>query len=161
MAGVDRPNTLGALLGRWQGPGEGHYPTIEPFRYVERVSIEPVAGKPVLSYRQRTWRPDTRTPMHSEIGYLRPAGDDRVELLLVQPTGFAEVHVGRFDGHVLDLELASLARTPTAKHVRSVRRRFVVDDDVLAYDLWMAYADVPQTHHLHAELRRTGRRDRR
>lgn len=149
------PNGLEPLLGGWQGPGEGHYPTIEPFRYVERVSIDRLAGKPFLSYRQRTWRPDTQAPMHSETGYLRPVGDDRVELLVVQPTGFVEIHVGRFDGRVLDLQQVSLARTPTAKQVRSVRRRFVVVDDVLAYDLWMAYADVAETHHLHAELRRT------
>jgi len=32
----------------------------------------------------------------------------------------------------------------------------VLDGGTLVYDLWMAHADTPLTHHLHAELRREG-----
>lgn len=143
---------LRALLGSWSGGGEGHYPTIEPFRYRETISFGH-AGKPFLVYQQRTQHPDSGAPMHTETGYLRPV-EDGVELVLAQPTGLAEIHVGGWDGQALELHTREVARTPTAKPVRSVRRRITVEHDVLVYDLWMAHADTPETHHLHAELYR-------
>lgn len=49
---------LGALsvfLGAWEGVGEGHYPTISPFRYFERVTFDhmespssPTSSAPVM-----------------------------------------------------------------------------------------------------------------
>lgn len=143
---------LRELLGSWSGEGAGDYPTIEPFRYRETVTFGH-AGKPFLVYQQHTSHPDTGGPMHTETGYLRPVADG-VELVLAQPTGLAEIHVGGWDGDALEFHTREVARTPTAKEVRSVHRRFVVDGDVLVYDLWMAHAATPDTHHLHAELYR-------
>jgi hypothetical protein len=152
---------LAGLLGTFEGDGEGDYPTIEPFRYRERVVFGHV-GKPFLTYQQRTWHPDTDAPMHTEFGYLRipgPAPADapdptRVELVIAQPTGIAEVQEGTLADGVLRLETTTVGLTATAKDVRSVRRTFTLRDDLLVYDLWMAYAHVPDTHHLHAELHR-------
>lgn len=141
------------LIGTWSGEGRGDYPTIEPFRYRETVTFGH-AGKPFLVYQQKTTHPDSGAPMHTETGYLRPASDGHVELVLAQPTGLAEIHLGGWEGDALELHSVEVARTPTAKDVRSVRRRVVVAGDVLRYDLWMAHADVPETHHLHAELTR-------
>lgn len=141
------------LLGAWEGEGAGHYPTIAPFRYVEQVTFSHV-GKPFLAYIQRTWHPDTRAPMHAEVGYLRAVGDGRVELVLAHPTGIVEVEEGSFDGAELELATTTVGRTATAKDVRSLRRRFVLAGDTLRYDVWMAHADTPETHHLTAELRR-------
>lgn len=146
---------LAGLVGTWQGRGTGDYPTIEPFVYTEEVAIGHV-GKPFLTYRQRTRHAETGDPLHTEMGYLRPAPDRGIELLVVQPTGIAEIHEGTIgaDG-AIELDGTSLGLTATAKRVSAVRRRFSLGGDVLAYDLWMAYADVPMTHHLHADLRRT------
>ena len=144
---------LAQLLGTWEGSGQGHYSTIEPFGYRERVTFEH-PGKPFVEYRQWTRHADDGRPLHREFGYLRPVDGGTVELVLSQPTGFVEVHAGRFDAGVLDLRLVTLARTPTAKDVRSVRRRFVVDGDVLTYDLWMAHASDVEEHHLSARLER-------
>jgi hypothetical protein len=155
---------VAGLVGTFEGDGEGHYPTISPFRYRERV-VFAEQGRPFLTYQQHTWHPDTDAPMHTEAGYLRVtgpgaadgglSGTSRVEFLVAQPTGIVEVEEGTLADGVLTLATTTLGRTATAKDVWSVRRTFALRDDLLVYDLWMAYAHVPDTHHLHAELRRT------
>jgi hypothetical protein len=148
---------LAALVGTWRGEGEGAYPTIAPFRYREEVEFVH-DGRPVLAYRQRTWRIDADVPMHAESGFLRGQIDGRAELVIAQPTGFGEVATLalREEGGalVLDGARAPLQRTPSAKHVTDVRRRFRVAGDELTYDLWMTYAGHDDTHHLRAVLRR-------
>ena len=148
---------LAALVGTWRGEGEGHYPTIDPFRYGEEV-VFAHDGRPVIAYRQRTWRLDTQTPMHAESGYLRGQMDGRAELVVAQPTGLVEVAtlaLREEDGAVLlDGDRAQVVGTPSAKLVADVRRRLQVDGDVLTYDLWMTYAGHDDTHHLRAVLHR-------
>jgi hypothetical protein len=95
--------------------------------------------------------------MHTESGYLRHTGsidEDAAELIVSQPTGFAEIHAARLEAGVLDFALLSLSAAPTAKPVRQIRRRFELSDNRLAYDVWMAHAETPLTHHLRAELNR-------
>jgi hypothetical protein len=145
---------VAGLVGVFEGEGRGAYPTIAPFRYRERVSFTHV-GKPFLAYQQRTWHPEHGTPMHAESGYLRLPAADRVEFVLAHPTGIVEVEQGSFGGGVLTLVTTSIGLTDTAKQVRSLRREFVLDGDLLTYDVWMAYDSVPETHHLHAELQRS------
>ena len=148
---------LAALVGTWRGEGEGDYPTIAPFRYREEVEFAH-DGRPVLVYRQRTWRIDADTPMHAESGYLRGPMDGRAELVVAQPTGYGEVAtltVHQDDGAlVLEGARTTLTRTPSAKPVTDVRRTFRVDGDTLHYDLWMTYGDHEDTHHLRAVLHR-------
>jgi hypothetical protein len=148
---------VAGFVGTFEGDGAGDYPTIEPFRYRERV-VFGHAGKPFLSYRQRTWDPRTQAPMHAETGYLRlvPSGDEttRVEFVVAQPTGIVELHTGSLAAGVVALTSTLVGATESAKPVHAVRRRFHLDGDRLTIDLWMAYAHVPDTHHLHAELRR-------
>ena len=55
---------------------------------------------------------------------------------------------------MLDGARAALQRTPGAKDVRDVRRRFRLDGDALHYDLWMSYAGHEDEHHLRAVLHR-------
>ncbi len=149
---------LAFLLGEWEGPGEGHYPTIEPFTYTEHLTFGHV-GKPFLTYQQRTWGPDG-TGMHVETGYLRVPGlaADRhghvVELVLSMPTGVVEVHTGTVvDG---DIALASslVGLTPTAKRVDATERRVRLDGELLVVDFAMAAVGEDMAHHLHSDLRR-------
>jgi hypothetical protein len=148
---------LTGLVGVWRGTGEGHYPTIAPFTYREEVTFGH-DGRPVLRYAQRTWRSADDTPMHVEAGFLRAPVDGTVELMIVQPTGFAEVAMLRViddAGQVaLDGGHATLTRAPSAKEVLDVRRRFELDGDELRYDLWMTYAGNVDEHHLRAVLHR-------
>jgi hypothetical protein len=144
---------LSELLGTWMGHGQGHYPTIADFEYREEIVFTQV-GKPFLAYRQRTWDARSGDPLHTEMGYLRPGGDGRYELIIAQPTGLADVYSGTGHDGVYDLHCDQVARTPTAKPVLAVRRRFEIHGDRLAYDLWMAHAETPMSHHLHAEFER-------
>lgn len=148
---------LAGLIGTWTGEGEGAYPTIAPFRYREEVEFLH-DGRPVLGYRQRTWRIDGSAPMHAEAGYLRGPIDGRAELVVAHPTGITEVatlsvHDGD-GGLVLEGDRARIGRTPSAKDVVDVRRSLRLVGDHLHYDLWMTYAGHEDTHHLRAVLRR-------
>ena len=155
LPGVDLHPALAPvapLIGKWHGRGRGDYPTIEPFEYFEKVGFQAPPGKPFLVYRQHTEDLDG-APLHSETGYLRmtPQGP---ELVIVQPTGLAEVHTGRLQGQTLEFYSKAVLATPTAKPVSEVARRLSVDDETLSYTLDMAYQDVPLTRHLEAVLTR-------
>lgn len=146
---------LRTLIGSWQGTGHGDYPTIEPFDYGEEVVIGHV-GKPFLTYRQRTWNLLTGALMHAETGYVRIPHPGRIEVVLAHPTGIVEVEEGTYGDGVARLATTTVARTSSAKDVRSLRREFRQRADELAYDVWMAHADTPETHHLAATLSRVG-----
>jgi len=152
---------LRGLLGTWRGEGNGSYPTIEPFRYLEEVRFWHV-GKPFLGYEQRTRDASTRLPSHTESGFWRVVPDaDRdadaptpIEMVLAHPSGLTEVSAGELAGRRLTLSSLTIARTPTAKEVTAVERRFVLDDDVLSYEVLMAAVGQPLQLHLTASLQR-------
>lgn len=144
---------LAFLLGVWRGRGDGEYPTIESFSYLEEVTFGHV-GKPFLTYVQKTRDADSGQPLHAESGYLRAIGGDRIELVIAQPSGIVEIHSGRVAGGTLDLVLDVVHTAPEAKSVTDVKRSIGVDDDVLHYTVSMAAVGRPLTHHLAARLER-------
>lgn len=144
---------LAFLLGTWVGEGQGHYPTIEPFRYGEEVRFSQV-GKPFLAYTQRTWSLEDRRPLHSESGYWRPKPDGAVELVMALPTGHVEIDEGRLEGTTVTLSSRLVARSGSAKQVTALTRTVVVDGDVLRYVVAMAAVGEALQEHLTAELHR-------
>lgn len=144
--------SLAFLIGTWRGRGRGEYPTIENFTYEEEVTFGHV-GKPFLVYHQRTWSPGG-DPLHTEHGYLRPGGVDGPELVIAQPTGVVEIHVGPLTGTKLEFRARSVALSPSAKSVTAVSRTIEVLDGVLRYRLDMAAVDQPLQFHLEAALER-------
>lgn len=143
------------LLGTWRGTGAGRYPGIDDFEYGEEVRLWHY-GRPVVAYTQRTWSPRNGAPMHSEMGYWRPAGEGRVELVLAHAFGIAEVQEGTIEGGRIELRSRSLTSTSTANEVRAVARTFVVSGDTLSYELHMAFGDQDLRPHLEATLHRSG-----
>jgi len=123
------------LLGEWHGEGQaagagGDHRFGQWMRFAHD-------GRDFLSYESRTWRltddgaivgPDTR-----ESGFLRPRGDDDVELLVTSPEGLLELYVGRARTTTSwELTTDVLARTPDGPDVvRAVRLYGIVEGALL------------------------------
>ena len=148
---------LAPLLGTWVGRGEGKYPTIQPFEYLEEVVFSHV-GKPFLAYAQKTKAVADGKPLHAETGYLRVPQPGHVELVLAHPNGITEIEVGNYSvtGDRIDVELSTTAigLTPTAKEVTALGRSLRVDGDELSYSVRMGAMGQPLQDHLAAVLRR-------
>lgn len=145
---------LAFLVGTWRGDGRGEYPTIEDFEYEEEAKYAPGPDKPFLVYTQRTWSRSSGEPLHSEVGFLRPAGAGRAELVIAQPTGIVEVHTGSIQGGHVHFRAGKVETTPTAKDVTDVERHLRVENGELRYRLSMAAVGQPLTVHLEATLAR-------
>lgn len=145
------------LLGTWKGRGEGHYPSIESFGYVEESTFSHV-GKPFISYVQKTRDSVTDAPLHSESGYIRPQEEYLAELVLAQPSGIVEMHKGSIESSknacVIYFESIDVRVTPSAKEVTQVSRLIKIEGDSLSYDVSMAAVGEPFQHHLKALLKR-------
>ncbi len=148
---------LAPLLGTWVGQGEGSYPTIQPFQYLEEVVFAHV-GKPFLAYSQKTRAVADGKPLHAETGYLRVPQPGRVELVLAHPSGITEIEVGTYSvtGDRIDVELSATAigLTPTAKEVTALGRSLRIDGDEFSYSVRMGAVGQPLQDHLAAVLRR-------
>lgn len=151
---------LAPLLGMWEGSGNGEYPTIDAFAYLEWITFSHV-GKPFVAYTQRTRHPETSAPMHAEAGYLRVPRPGSIEIVMAQPTGLAEIYEGAVVGGdvplVIDVRSTSINSTSTAKDVRITERTISVTGDDLRYTFRMAAVGQPLQHHLSATLHRVGR----
>ena len=146
-----------SLLGTWKGRGEGHYPSIESFEYVEEATFNHV-GKPFIAYVQKTRDSETNAPLHSESGYIRPQEEYLAELVLAQPSGIVEIHKGSIESSknacVIYFESIDVRLTPSAKEVTQVSRLIKIEGDTLSYDVSMAAVGEPFQHHLKALLKR-------
>lgn len=145
--------SIGFLVGTWRGHGRGEYPTISDFVYSEEVTFGVVPGKPFLVYTQRTKGADGG-PLHTEAGYVRPAGPAAAELVIAQPTGVTEIHAGPVEGQSIEFSAHTVGLSPTAKEVTAVRRHLWVEADDLSYRLDMAAVGQELQFHLSATLHR-------
>ena len=147
------------LLGRWEGAGVGGYPGIEGFRFGEEISFSH-NGKPYLIYSSRTWLLDDEgnlgRPSHLETGFWRPQPDNKLEVLLAHPTGFAEVYYGEISGTKIEMATDAVVRTSSAKEVTAGRRLYGLIGADLGYAYDMAAVGQPLQAHLSAQLKRTG-----
>ncbi len=147
------------LLGRWEGAGVGGYPTIDSFRFGQEISFSH-NGKPYLSYVSRTWllddAGDIGRPLAMETGFWRPQPDNRLEVLLAHPTGFAEIYYGEISGTKIEMATDAVVRTSSAKEVTAGRRLYGLIGADLGYAYDMAAVGQPLQSHLSAQLKRTG-----
>ncbi|MDI3385329.1 FABP family protein [Streptomyces sp. B-S-A8] len=149
------------LLGRWRGRGEGAYPTLDAdFAYAQEVTFSH-DGRPFLRYEARAWLIDAASddaplrPAARESGWWRLQPDGRVEALITQPTGIAEIASGHAGDGTVDLTTHQVATTPTAKPVEATRRRYTLTaPGTLTFVHDMAAVGRPMQHHLAARLHR-------
>ena len=156
------------LLGEWEGVGTGQYPTIEDFRFGQRVRFS-CDGRPFLSYLSRSWMIEqdgtTGRPLATEQGFFRPGaeGERSAEVLLTHPTGFAEIWLGRVEitdladaritGARMELTTEVVARTASAKEYTGGQRLYGLVEGDLLWTFDMAAMGHPLGNHLAARLR--------
>ncbi|MEU6014816.1 FABP family protein [Streptomyces sp. NPDC047515] len=147
------------FLGTWVGRGRGGYPTLtEEFAYAQEVTFSH-DGRPFLRYEARAWLLDADgaplRPSARESGWWRLQPEARVEALITQPTGVAEILVGHAADGSVDLASHQVALAPTAKEVDATRRRYTLTDEgTLDFVHDLAAVGQPLQHHLSARLRR-------
>lgn len=141
---------LDSLVGTWQGQGRGFYPTIQPFEYEETIEFSRIPGLPFLVYVQRNKGPNG--PMHTEMGFLRPVSDGRVEFVIAQPTGQTEILEGIVDGTSITLDEGTVQNSTTAKQVDATKRAYRLEGDTLRTEFFMSAVGQPMQQHLVSEL---------
>jgi hypothetical protein len=126
------------LLGRWEGGGDGDYPTIEPFKF-RQVLLFQQDGRPFIHYMAKAVVVDDEgqkvRDAAQETGFLRCQEDGSVEMLLTHNTGFAELWHGQVDGAKLELKTDAVVRTETAKPYVAGHRLY----GLVEGDLWFAF----------------------
>ncbi|XP_077472154.1 peroxynitrite isomerase THAP4 isoform X1 [Stigmatopora argus] len=141
------------LLGTWQSeePGEGRFPTIQPFRYSETLQFSHV-GQPVINFSFNAFLVDSKKPLHRECGFIRmQPGTNKVAFIVAQNTGLVEIEEGELTGQHLNLRSHTIARISFAKepHVKEVSRTFeLLPDGRLEQRVSMATDSQPLTEHL-------------
>ncbi|KAB2633842.1 fatty acid-binding-like protein [Pyrus ussuriensis x Pyrus communis] len=140
------------LLGTWKGQGEGGFPTINSFSYVEQLNFSH-SGKPFIAYTQKTWKLNSGEPMHAESGFWRPKPDGSIEVVISQSTGLVEVQKGTYDAEEKVIKLQS-ELVGNASKVKEITRVFKLVDEELSYEVQMATNLTSLQPHLKASLKR-------
>lgn len=139
------------LLGRWEGGGDGDYPTIDAFKFRQEVIFQQ-DGRPFIHYMAKAEIVDDNgnkvRDAAQETGFLRCQEDGSVELLLTHNTGFLDLWHGKVDGAKLDLTTDAVIRTETAKEVTAGHRLY----GLVEGDLWFAYDMAAQGQGLQPHL---------
>jgi THAP4-like, heme-binding beta-barrel domain len=145
------------LLGEWHGEGQAAGAGGDHrFGQWVRFSHD---GRGFLAYESRTWRlTDDGTivgPGVRESGYLRPRGQDDVELLVTSPDGLVEIYVGTARTTTSwELSTDVLARTPDALDVTRAVRLYGIVEGALMYAIDRAGPDEPLRPLMSARLER-------
>ncbi|XP_038672814.1 THAP domain-containing protein 4 isoform X1 [Scyliorhinus canicula] len=151
---------LSWMLGSWisEPLGEGSYPTIKPFKYMEEVQITHV-GQPILNISFNGFNPETKKPMHRECGFIRiKPGTNKVAFISAQNTGIVEIEEGEVKDQELTLASQSVARMSFAKepHVQQITRTFrLTEEGKLEQTVFMATNQQPLLQHLHITYTRS------
>jgi hypothetical protein len=158
---------LSWLIGTWVGVGVVGYPTMDEAQFGQEVSFS-TDGRPFLTYWSRSWLLDAEgeriRPTGTESGFWRPRPDNKVEVLLAHPTGYAEVWHGditvtgivdaRITGARIEMQTDVVARTESAKDYTAGTRLYGLVDGELLWRYDMAAVGHPLTAHLSARLQK-------
>lgn len=147
------------LVGRWEGAGEGWFPTIDDFRYRETLIIEGGSEYNQLRFNQTSWRilEEGDKESHSECGFIAITPAGVVEMTSAEANDRMELLLGRVseteDGYRLDLELESVVHD---ERIVNSWRTYLFDRDSITYTHGMATTAVPDGEaHLEGTLTRS------
>ncbi|MEE6508857.1 hypothetical protein FKM82_023291 [Ascaphus truei] len=144
---------LAWMLGSWVSDpaGEGEFPTIPPFRYMEEAVITHV-GQAMLNFMFCATNPETGKALHRECGFIRAKpGTNHVAFICSQNTGVVEVEEGEVQGEQLSLTSHSVSRISFANepHVQQISRNFrLTPEGRLEQTVSMATKTQPLAPHL-------------
>ncbi len=149
---------LAWLIGTWVGNGHGSWPGRGDFEYGIQVDFAD-NGSDYLHYICQTYLVDENSrplePLWMETGFWRPSEDKKIEVVLADPQGRAEVWVGDIDGAKIALTTDLVARTETADPAVTGGQRLYGQVEA---DLWWAYdrasEDVKLQPYMWAKLKR-------
>jgi hypothetical protein len=146
------------LLGQWHGNGHGDYPSIDKFEFRQEAGFTH-DGRPFLHYFSRTWLIDDAgndvRPLALETGFFRPKADGVLEVVLVHPTGFAEIYYGTVEGAKIEMATDAVARTSTAKEYVAGHRLYGLVEGDLLWTFDMAAMGKELQPHIWARLTRS------
>ncbi|KAK2154817.1 hypothetical protein LSH36_256g02036 [Paralvinella palmiformis] len=151
----DMIKPLSWLLGKWRSEdGQGHYPTIKDFKYIEELEFIHV-GQPNIQFRQvfYAFNAETKKPMHREVGFIRVTPDlSKVAFVSAQNTGLAEVEEGTYNEKEKELRFEShtvgrltFGKPPVTK---KIARIFHCHGDTLEQIVDMETVNTAMTNHL-------------
>ena len=158
---------LSWLLGTWVGVGTGQYPGIEDFRFGQEISFA-TDGRPFMAYISRSWLlnddGERVKPLATETGFWRPRPDNKIELTLAHPTGYAEVWEGevtitglenaRITGAKAVLRTTSVGASSSAKPYSEGERLYGLVGEKLLWTFDMMAMGKPMGNHLAASLQK-------
>jgi THAP4-like, heme-binding beta-barrel domain len=159
MVVMNEQDSLHLLLGIWSGTGQGEFPTIEPFEYLETLRFSS-DGRSFLHYEEKTQRrkpgQTDYVPSHWESGFIRLLPDGQVELINTQNGGRLEKLTGSLEqttsGMILHLSSESILNDP---RMSETSRMIILEGDTLRYAQSMGTIAVPElTYHVEATLKR-------
>ena len=150
---------LKQLVGFWRGQGDGRFPTLDDFRWVEWMRFEGDSERSLIHYEQRASLVDADgghlKNSHWESGFISVEEDGSLRLLNAQ-TNRVEILTGSLsqeDGAFL-LEWRTQDQAGDARMVCAVRQ-WRWSGDRFEYRMQMHTTDVRDgSPHLHAVLKR-------
>ena len=152
-----------ALVGRWSGHGDGSYPGIAPFRYVEETLIEMAPDWSMLHVLQRTWEREGDSgkgrALHLEAGLIRSRDDGTLLYGCAQDSGRTEVMTGTpalASGGVFHISWRTIEHANDDRLVE-LGRQWWLDRDTFIYKAFLSTIRTPEyRQHLDARLSRGG-----
>jgi len=156
---MNQQDLLRLLIGEWSGTGQGEFPTVEPFEYLETLTF---AGdhRPFVHYEEQTKRRSpgqtNYVPSHWESGFLRLLPSGEVELINTQGSGRLERLLGSLEGTetglILRLQSTAFLNDP---RMLATSRTITVEGNSMRYIQTMhTTAIAGPAQHVEARLKR-------
>ncbi|KAG5865300.1 hypothetical protein JTB14_013796 [Gonioctena quinquepunctata] len=139
------------LIGTWKSvSAKAYYPTMKTVMYNEILRFT-FTGQPTLDYSVNTWKPEDKSPMHLERGFLRTDESGcLVVLLTAQNFGVSTLEEGIVAENLMKLDSRVIANSKYAKkRVVALQRVYSLNEKgQLIFKCKIQTEKIPLTPHL-------------